>query len=369
MKRHVLSLNCGSSSLKYALFEGDETDQRSLARDEVSGIGDAIADHGAAVDRVLDELARTRLPAPDAIAHRIVHGGSAHTRPERIDDALLASLRALVPLARLHLPAEIRAVEAGRARFPEALHVACFDTAFHRTMPEVAQRLPLPRHFFDEGVIRYGFHGLSYEFVVETIGARALGRAVIAHLGSGASLCAVRDGRSVDTTMGFTPTGGIVMGTRAGDLDPGLLIYLLDQGYDARSLERLVNHEAGLLGLSGTTGDMKKLLDARTRDAPAAMAVESFCWHARKAIAALAASAGGLDALVFTGGIGARSAVVRKSIVDGLGHLGVHLDDALNEKNAAIVSRGRAPVTVHVVVTDEERQCARHALRLLGAAP
>jgi acetate kinase len=365
VKRHVLALNCGSSSLKYALFEADEQAERALARDEVSGIGGAVTDHEAAARAALEELARLRLPTPDAIGHRIVHGGREHTRAERIDDALVASLRELVPLAPVHLPPELRVVEAVRARFPDRLHVACFDTAFHRTMPEVAQRFPLPKALFDAGVMRYGFHGLSYEFIVENLGARTLGRAVLAHLGSGASACAVRDGKSVDTSMGLTPTGGLVMATRSGDLDPGLVVHLLASGYDAASLDRLVNHEAGLLALSGSTGDMKRLLDASPRDAAAALAVDSFCWHARKAIGALATTLGGIDSLVFTGGIGARAPRVRREIAAGLEHLGVQLDDASNESNAAVISPPRARVTVRALVTDEERRIAQHAARLL----
>jgi acetate kinase len=363
--RHILALNCGSSSLKYALFEADERGERALARDEVERVGEAVPDHAAAVGAALDELARDHLPAPDAIGHRIVHGGRDHVRPERVDPALLSSLRALIPFAPLHLPAELRAIEAATKRFPDRPNVACFDTAFHRTMPEVAQRFALPRRLFDDGVRRYGFHGLSYEYVVESVGARALGRAVIAHLGSGASLCAVRDGRSVDTTMGFTPAGGIVMGTRSGDLDPGLVVYLLENGYDAGALDRLVNHEAGLLALSETTADMKRLVDARERDPRAALAIDVFSWHARKAIGALAASLGGLDSLVFTAGIGERAPSVRKEIARGLEHLGVRIDEGKNEANAAIISPGGGAVTVRVVATDEERMVARHTGRVV----
>ena len=366
MMRYVLALNCGSSSLKYALFEADEREQRALVRDEVEGIGSRVPDHETAVKAALDELARYRMPEPDAIGHRIVHGGAKHVRAERIDDALMASLEELVPLAPVHLPPEIRAIEAARARFPEPAHVACFDTAFHRGMPAVAQRFPLPARLFEAGVQRYGFHGLSYEFVVESVGAKALGRAVIAHLGSGASLCAVRDGKSIDTTMGLTPTGGVVMGTRSGDLDPGLLVHLLQNGYDAPALDKLVNHEAGLLGVSGTTSDMKRLLEVRTRDASAALAVEMFCASVRKAIGALATTLGGIDSLVFTGGIGARGAVVRREIARGLEHIGVQVEEARNEKNEGVISPARSAVTVRVVVTDEERRIAQHAVRVLG---
>jgi acetate kinase len=368
MTRHVLALNCGSSSLKYAFFEVDDQRMRALVRDEVPGVGDKVPDHAAAVHAALDDLARLRLPAPDAIGHRIVHGGCDHVKPERIDDALMASLRTLIPFAPLHLPAELSAVGAARARFPGSPQVACFDTAFHRTMPEAAQRFALPAHFFDEGVLRYGFHGLSYEYVVDSVGAQTLGRAVLAHLGNGASMCAVREGRSVDTTMGFTPAAGLVMGTRAGDIDPGLVTYLLQHGCDGASFDRLVNHEAGLLALSGTTADMKRLVEARDRDARAALAIDVFCLHARKAIGALATTLGGIDSLVFTGGIGEHAPFVRKEIARGLEHLGVRIDDGENEANAAVIGSGEGGVAVRVVPTDEEHQVARHAARLIERA-
>jgi acetate kinase len=365
MMRHVLALNCGSSSLKYAMFGIDGASEKEIARGEVERIGEKVPDHAAAVHAAWDELARRGVPAPDAVGHRVVHGGPRYSRPERVDDALLGALRALVPLSPLHLPAEIGAIEAARERFPRTVQVACFDTAFHRTMPEAAQRFALPESLWDEGVRRYGFHGLSYEYAVETLGAAALGRAVIAHLGSGASLCAVADGRSVDTTMGLTPTGGIVMGTRPGDLDPGVLVYLLDHGYDAASLGKLVNREAGLRALSGTTADMRALVEARGKDPRAALAIDVFCRSVRKAVGALAASLGGLDALVFTGGIGARAPVVRAEIAQGLEHLGVRVDAATNAANAERIEGGGGPcVHVHVLVTDEERMIARHAARI-----
>jgi len=365
MKRHVLALNGGSSSLKYALFETDAGGERPLARASVA-IGGAVSDHAAAVRAAFDDIARAGLPSPDATGHRIVHGGPELLRPVRVDGAVLAALRAAVPFAPLHLPAEIRAIEAARERFPDLVHVACFDTSFHRTMPDVAKRFALPRSLFDEGVRRYGFHGLSYEYVVAHLGGAELGRAVIAHLGSGASLCAVRDGRSVDTTMGLTPTGGVVMATRSGDLDPGLVVYLLEHGYDAASLERLVTREAGLLALSGTTGDMKRLVEERDRDPRAAFAVEAFAWHARKAIGALAASLGGIDTLVFTGGIGERAPIVRLAIARGLEHLGVRVDASANDANAEVVSEDGSPCVVRVVATDEERMVARHTSALLA---
>jgi acetate kinase len=364
----VLALNCGSSSLKYALFEAGGSAPRALARDQIERIGEAVPDHETAVHMVFDELERHRLASVDAVGHRVVHGGPLHTRPERIDDALVATLRTLIPFSPVHLPAEIDSIGAARARFGDAVHVACFDTAFHATLSEVARRFALPRRFYDDGVRRYGFHGLSYEHVVDALGAKTLGRAVIAHLGSGSSLCAVSGGQSVDTTMAFTPTAGIVMGTRSGDIDPGLVTYLLRSGYDADSFDRLVNRESGLLALSETTADMKRIVEARERDPRARLAVDVFCWHARKAAGALAASLDGIDSLVFTGGIGARSPVVRRGIAAGLTHLGVSIDDAKNNANAGTIHDGHGRVAVYVTTTDEEARIARHAARIAAGA-
>ena len=222
-------------------------------------------------------------PPPEAVGHRVVHGGPEHTAPERVEAPLLAELRRLVPFAPLHLPSAIQGIEAVAARFPGLPQVACFDTAFHRRMPEVAQRFPLARDLWHEGVRRYGFHGLSYEYIVATLGAAAQGRLVIAHLGNGASLAAVLNGQPLDTTMGFTPTGGVMMGTRSGDLDPGVLIHLMHaKGYNADQLDELVNHQAGLLGVSGLSPDMKTLLEQREREPHAAQAVELFCYQLRK---------------------------------------------------------------------------------------
>jgi acetate kinase len=359
---HVLAINCGSSSLKYALFDADDSDERPLARGTVDRIGDAVPNHAAAVHAALDALGEKRgLSTPQVVGHRVVHGGPERSAPALVDEGLLASLHDLAPFAPLHLPAEIRAMRAVAERWPDCPQVACFDTAFHRTLPEVAQRYALPARLHDGGVRRYGFHGLSYEYVVATVGARELGRAVLAHLGSGASMVAVRDGRAVDTTMGFTPSGGLVMGTRPGDVDPGLLVYLVTQGYDADALGDLVNHQAGMLALSGTTADVRELLARRDRDPHAALALDVFAWSARKWVGAMAATIGGLDTLVFTGGIGEHAAEVRSSIACGLEHLGVRLDDARNERGDPIVSADDASCQVRVVPTDEERMVARHA--------
>jgi acetate kinase len=378
----VLCVNSGSSSLKLALYE----DETVLASSVVEGIGlregrltvrDASArvlhdEPGAFPDAgagLRGALGAARFPAPDAAGHRVVHGGADHAAPERVTPELLAALRTLVPLAPLHLPAALHGIDAVSHHFPGLPQVACFDTAFHRRMPAVAQRLPLPRTLRAKGIQRYGFHGLSYEYVVTTLGAATLGRAVIAHLGNGASLAAVRDGLPVDTTMGFTPTGGLMMGTRSGDLDPGVLVHLLaNEGFDARAIERLVDHESGLLGVSGTTSDMKALLETRATEPHAAEAVELFCYVLRKHVGAFAAVLGGLDTLVFTGGIGERAAPVREETCRGLEHLGIRIDRERNARHDPIVSARGSACTVRIVRTDEDLMIARHT-RALVARP
>jgi len=276
---------------------------------------------------------------------------------------VLAGLERAIPFAPLHLPAELAAIAAVRARFGDVPQVVCFDTGFHRTLPRVASQLALPRAWFEAGIRRYGFHGLSYEFIAATLPAARLRRAVFAHLGSGASMVAVRDGRSVDTTMGLTPSGGLVMGTRPGDLDPGVLIYLLDHGHDARGLAQLINHESGLLAISGTSSDMQQLLELRATAPHAALAIDVFCYQARKSIGALAAALGGLDTLVFAGGIGEHAPAIRSEICLGLDHLGIALDAGANAAGAPVIGAGRC--AVHIVRTDEERMIARHVRRLV----
>ncbi len=362
----VLAINCGSSSLKYALFEAEDAEERPIGRGVVERIGEVVPDHAAAIDAVFAEISRGGDFSPEVVGHRVVHGGAARSAPALVDEALLASLRELVPFAPLHLPAEIMAMRAVAERWPGRPQVACFDTAFHSTIPAVAHRYALPENLFDQGVRRYGFHGLSYEYVVAAVGADDLGRSVLAHLGGGASMVAVRDGRAVDTTMGFTPSGGLVMATRAGDLDPGLFVYLVAHGYDAGSLDDLMNHRGGMLALSGSTADVQELLVRRSSDPRAALALDVFAWNARKWVGAMAASVGGIDTLVFTGGIGEHAAPVRASIASGLEHLGVRLDDARNARGDAIISQDGSPCRVRVIRTDEERMVARHARRLVA---
>jgi acetate kinase len=381
----ILSLNSGSSSLKFALYRLAVNTETLLAAGAVERIGlsggrlwvrnadeevltetpQDFSDHAAAVQAAFAALQQLHLPQPAAVGHRLVHGGAEHVAPERVTPQLMASLRRLVAFAPLHLPSELQGVEAVAARFADLPQVVCFDTAFHRHMPELAQRFPLPRPLWDAGLRRYGFHGLSYEYIVERLGGAASGRAVIAHLGNGVSLAAVRDGRSLDTTMGFSPTGGCMMGTRSGDLDPGALLYLMTEGRrDARQIEQLVNHEAGLLGVSGLSPDMKTLLEKRGQDTRAAQAVDMFCYHLRKHIGALTAVLGGLDTLVFTGGIGERAAPVRWEVCQELGYLGIRLDPRRNLVHADPISAAPSSCTVRVIPTNEDLMIARHTRAL-----
>ncbi len=382
----IFCLNSGSSSLKFSLYQlGDEAEtlraEGAVERIGLKGgllwVHDAdknvlqetrsdFPDHQTAVSATFVALEELRLPQPAAVGHRLVHGGPEHTAPERVTPQLMVALRRLVAFAPLHMPNELRGIEAVAAHFPNLPQVACFDTAFHRRMPEVAQRFPLPRFLWDAGVRRYGFHGLSYEYIVEKLGTAAHGRTIIAHLGNGASMVAVRDGQPLDTTMGFTPTGGFMMSTRSGDLDPGILLHLLNEThYDARQLEQLVNHEAGLLGVSGISPDMKTLLEQRDGDPYAAQAVEMFCYHLRKHIGALTAVLGGLDTLVFTGGIGERAAPVRWEVCRGLEYLGIHLDPQRNALPADPTSTPHSSCTVRVIPTNEDLMIARHTRALI----
>ena len=386
MGKHILCLNSGSSSIKFALYELD-TGEQLVVKGAIERIGmagswlwlqdgsgkrlmDRIQDfpnHGAAVKTLFTSVMEdNHLPQPDGIGHRVVHGGPYHTCHEIVTPDLILTLRRLIPFAPLHLPPEILGIDAVIEEFPDLGQVVCFDTAFHRSIPEIARRFPLPRSLWHEGVYRYGFHGLSYEYVVHKLGDDAHGRIVIAHLGNGASMTALRDGISVDTTMGFTPTAGLMMGTRSGDLDPGLLVYLIEEkGYDASQLNKLLNYRSGLIGVSGISSDMKTLLVKRDTDAHAAQAIEMFCYQARKSIGALATVLGGLDRVVFTGGIGERAAPVRELTCEGLDHLGIRLDPERNANHAEIISVDGSSCTVQVIPTNEDLVIARHTRSLL----
>jgi acetate kinase len=386
----LLSINTGSSSLKSAVFRRGDPPQRRLTaeiraigldagRIEITGpAGETLLDrelhapdHEAALHALFDWLAANdTLGQVTAVGHRVVHGGSRFSAPQRVDAKLIAALEALVPLAPEHMPQAIAAISAIARALPRVPQVVCFDTAFHATLPPRARLLPLPRALADEGIVRYGFHGLSYEYLVAQLRAidpaRAGGRAILAHLGNGASMAAVRDGQCIDTSMGFTPAGGLVMGTRSGDLDPGVLVYLLEsKGLAPRALDRLVNASSGLVGISGTTSDVRALLDRRSADPRAALALDIFCYQARKYIGAYAAALGGLDTLVFAGGIGEHAPEVRLEICADLEFAGIRLDPSRNAANDSVISAPDSRVVVRVIATDEDAMIARHTQRLL----
>ncbi len=364
----VVCINCGSSSVKGARYVvGDGHAQRV---DEAAIDGLTASDDGASVrdaaTRVFHRLVDDRRPAR-AVGHRLVHGGPNLRAPVVVDDAVLAELRRVTPFAPLHLPAALGAIDGVRLAAPDLPQIACFDTAFHATLPEVAWRLPVPQELSDAGIRRYGFHGLSYEHIVRAVGAAALGRAVIAHLGNGASLAAIEAGRSIATSMGLTPTGGVPMGTRTGDLDPGVLVHLgRELGYDASRLETLVDEQSGLLGISGTA-DMRELLERRERGDPAAaLAVEVFCTRVAMQVGAYATVLGGVETLVFTAGIGEKAVAVRAEVCRRLAHLGVAVDEAANHRHAPVISTDASSVVVRVVPTDEDAVIARHTAVLVG---
>jgi acetate kinase len=395
MATGVLTINTGSSSLKVALYrldtmEGAErvdvtaTAERIGLPDSRLRIADAravtvldqvgdVGDHDTALEKVVAWLRDNGLDQDlHAVGHRVVYGGPKYREPRLITPDLIATLEDLVPIDPDHLPQSVDAIRSTRRAFPATAQVACFDTAFHRRMPRVAQLYALPRALTDAGLIRFGFHGLSYEYIVQELGVidptAVEGRVIIAHLGNGASMAAVRGGVGIDTTMGFTPTGGLVMSTRSGDLDPGVLLHLLrSKEMSPDALGKLVNQEAGLLGVSGISADMQDLLSKERLDPDAADAVDLFCYQARKFLGALAAVLGGLDTLVFTAGIGEHSAPVRERICAGLGYLGVELDAGRNAVHAPIISRKGGRALVRVMKTDEDLMIARHTNRLISA--
>lgn len=387
----ILTVNAGSSSIRFACFDAAQPLRREWSGKLdrfghadmhliVHGLKDGAAlapvfasgNAVASAEQLIDWLFGCVPPGTlRAVGHRVVHGFEAAT-PQRIDDALLSTLRTMMPFDPDHLPLELQLIECVKRLAPQLPQIACFDTAFHRDMPRIAQMLPIPRRYFAQGVRRYGFHGLSYEHLVEElhqIGEPAVssGRVILAHLGSGASVAAVLDGRSIDTSMAFTPTAGLVMGSRSGDLDPGLVAFLAHtEQMSVDEFQSMVNHESGMLGISETSADMRELLDLEARDERAADAVEMFCSQVRKWIASMAAALGGLDLLVFTGGIGENVPIIRERIGGGLGFLGVGVDSARNLRGEAIISPDLADVRVRVISSDEERVIARSTVRALG---
>jgi len=384
----ILVINTGSSSLKFGLYAQTNGEERQLLDGLADGVGRAgskielkdaqgrvlqsedvaVASHSDALHRAASWLAKLSSEKPVAIGHRVVHGGPRLVVHQRITPAVLEELKACVHFAPLHIPLAIELMEQADRVYPGVPQFACFDTAFHSTIPEAAARFAIPRNLFDEGIRLYGFHGLSYESIVHQLGQELPSRTVIAHLGNGASLAAVKDGRSVDTTMGLTPTGGIPMATRSGDLDPGVLLFLLRAKHlNADLLEALLNHDSGLTALSGGKSDMRDLEAAADQgDQQARLAIEVFCTSVRKMIAAYAAVLGGLDMLVFAGGIGEHSARVRSGVCDGLDWLGLRIDPASNKANRGAISSQGSKVQVRIVAAEEDVQIARHCRALVS---
>jgi acetate kinase len=389
MSDAILTLNAGSSSLKFALFGIADGSVRLAVKGEAEKLdstphfmaedadGKILADEiwaGASFDAVIGKildwaishLGRDQLVA---VGHRMVHGGPDHAAPERVTPELLTALDALVPLAPLHLPHNIAPIRAiARAR-PSLTQVVTYDTAFHRTMPDVATRIAIPRRYEEEGVRRYGFHGLSYEYIAGRLAqiapALAKGRTIVAHLGNGASLCALLNGKSMDTTMGFSALDGLVMGTRSGDIDPGVLLYLQERdGMTVQALEHMLYNESGLKGVSGISGDMRTLLASQNSNAKDALAL--FVFRLAREIGALTASLGGLDGLVFTAGIGEHAPQIRAMTVEKLSWLGAKLDADANTRNAEIINTSDSKLAVLVIPTNEEEMIARHTLSCIA---
>ena len=381
--KNILAVNGGSSSIKFSLYNRESLKKLLSGKIERIGQDDAELTY---TDERSGKKSQLPVKAPDlaaagvflldwlekqgdvfplaAIGHRVVHGGP-RTEASVVDEALLNELQQISAYDPDHLPGEIELMRLIRKRYPDLTQIACFDTAFHTTLPAVARLLPIPRRYARAGVQRYGFHGISYAYIVTELTrvagpAAAMGSVIIAHLGSGASLAAIKDGVSIDTTMGFTPAGGVVMGTRPGDLDPGVLWYLLEkEGFDAGQLDQFINHQCGLLGVSETSSDMQELLAKESSDSRAAEAVALFCYQIKKAIGAFTAVLGGLDVLVFTGGIGEKSAIIRSRICAGLGYLGIGLDQRANAGDRVALAKEDSRVAVYAIPTDEERMIAQ----------
>jgi acetate kinase len=388
----ILTINGGSSSIKFALFEAGDSLQRILeggieriglpeatlrvkSLNQADNFSQAVTapDHTVAVGVLMDWISeRSGRDALAAVGHRVVDGGPKYYQPQRITAEMVEELRRLSPFDPDHMPEEILLTEAFHRRFPDLPQVACFDTAFHHDMPRVAQLLPIPRRYEAQGVRRYGFHGLSYAFLMEELArlgdpAATSGRVILAHLGNGASLAAVRNGKSVDTSMSFTPTAGVPMSTRSGDLDPGLVWYLTrTEKMSAKQFNEMVNFHSGLLGVSETSSDMRDLLDREAQDVRAAEAIALFCYQVKKWIGAFTAALGGLDTLVFAGGIGENAPTVRARICDGLGFLGIELEAKRNAANEGVISAAASRVAVRVIRTDEERMIAKTVCRVLS---
>src|SRR5580704_6357232 len=390
----VFVMNSGSSSLKFGVFARRADEAHALYRGAAEGIGSgqgkiwlrgedgkklleetrALPGQPDAVHAVAEKLSKISLPKFAGIGHRVVHGGPSLTEHQKITQQVLEKLEAAEHFAPLHVPVALELIRETQQLFPSVPQFACFDTAFHRTLSEAAARLPLPEKFWDAGIRKYGFHGLSCESILHALGPDRPARVIVAHLGNGASVTAIANGMSMDTSMGLTPTGGIVMGTRPGDLDPGVLLHIHHtNGRNVDELARMLDKESGLLGISGTSQDMRTLHELARNEAAgenrrARLAVEMFARSAKKAIGSYVAVLGGLDLLVFTGGIGEHDANVRSLICEGLECCGSRLDRQANQQNAGTISRADSAVRVRVVTSDEETQIARLVFRILEAA-
>jgi acetate kinase len=381
---HVLALNSGSSSLKFGLYYVGSSRIERLFSGEAESIGDKSGKYHAedargnalfsetclipsqreAIVRIRKLIVDSMMPEPAAIGHRIVHGGPKLRQHCLIDDAVLAQLKAATAFAPLHIPSALSVIRFAQEHFPGLPQAACFDTTFHAKLPDVARVLPISRGLQSEGIQRYGFHGLSCESIVHQLGSGLPNRLVIAHLGNGASVTAVKDGKSIDTSMGMTPTGGVIMGTRSGDLDPGVLVYLMrEKKFDLAMLEELVDHRSGLLGISGVGSDMRRLHEAPA-NADARLAIAMFCYSVRKQVAAMSAALGGLNLLVFTGGIGENDVEARASICGGLSWLGLSLDEARNRSANNPINGSGSPCAVQVLPSQEDEQIAHHTWAL-----
>lgn len=384
---YLLTVNAGSSSVKFALFGANnltnEVLQASIenigqdpSRMIINGVVSPVdaPTHSVATSLLADAVSK-EVPTKHiaAVGHRIVHGGSKYYKPQLVTPQLLKDLRELTAFDPEHLPAQLSLIETLSRQLVGVPQVVCFDTAFHHDLPAPARLLPIPRHFANEGIRKYGFHGLSYEFIVTELrrvegDIAAGGKVIIAHLGSGASLVALKDGKSVDTTMGMTPASGIPMSTRSGDLDPGLVLYLQrNHGYTPDKFNHMVNFESGLLGVSETSADMKRLLEIEDSDVRAKEAIELFCYQVKKSIGALAASIGGISTLVFTGGMGENAPRIRAKICEGLEFLGVILDPEQNEEGARLISAPASQAGVHVIHTNEAVTIARQTSEIVSS--
>lgn len=361
---HVLALNSGSSSLKYGLYRVETAGVDTLLSGEVETHSTPIPLE--ALIRIKTILGESGMPQPAAIGHRIVHGGPALRQHCLIDRSVLAKLELAIAFAPLHTPSTLSVIRFAQENFPGIPQAACFDTTFHAGLPDVARVLPIPKALQAEGIQRYGFHGLSIESIVHQLGSDLPRRVVVAHLGNGASITAVKSGKSIDTSMGLTPAGGVVMGTRSGDLDPCVLTYLMrEKNYDAAMVEALVNRKSGLLGISGIDSDMRRLHQEASANADARLAIDMFCYAVRKQIAAMIAVLDGVDLIVFTGGIGEHDATVRAAICGGLSWIGISLDDARNRSTSNPINDSASRCLVLVLPSREDDQIVRHTRALL----